>query len=984
MSAWKQPARFVGRAAELAQLDAALDNARRELTAVFIRSESGGGKSRLLSEFAASAQASGIRVLRGAAIDIGEGAPFWPFRDALQRLAHDEGAASLREAVGPAGSQLAALLPERNVARDAEQVDLSGEQPVLDLLMRTIAALAEHGPLALLLDDMQWSDLSSRRLLTYLLAALTDRSVLLVVAYRVDALDDGGAIHELALELQRQGRATAMRLHPLDRPAVAELCATANRTVVDFVWERSAGNAFIVEELVNSVHADREPAVPDSVRDLVRHRMHVLPPAAQDVARALAIGDEPVTHALLASVLELPEPELLDALYAAVRAGLVSVADGDDGYRIRHGIMREVLADELIPGQRIRLHRRYAEAIESSGERDFRTAAKLAAHWQAAQDWPRAFAAATTAAEDAERSYGFAEADRHWRSALDLQERGSDAERPDLYARAARAAHLAGDADRAAELIRTRLLLEPERPGTARALLHSELGRYLSAAGRGREAVIAHADAKSMLPDDATPEFRVAVLSAYAEALEDFGWYLDSGDQAATALEVAEQAHLDEARARVLPTLGFSVAYLGDPDRGVELMETGVQIATGTGSPDIIGRAHLRLCGLLGGPLNRMGEAIESGRRAAPILDSLGLGRTYGAALQAFIANALFRAGDWAAADAAVAQALAANPTGTASLELRLARCRLLVGVGALARAEDELGLVEILCAQTVGSRYRIPLLTLRAGLEMWRGRSDLAREHVTQGLDEASANTGSVWVLAPLVWHGLRAEADLATISGGQRARREAAVSQLRAQMLELGDLAAAAAAPVRAAVSGYVYLCDAEASRFSGTSDPQTWSLAAQTWTELGHPYPACYARYRLAEALFAHRARAAGALEALASAHAVAARLGAGPMLQEIELLARRAAVVLPTQAEPVAEPVDEPTTPDPLAALTPRERLVLGRLAEGESNRQIARALFISEKTASVHVSHILAKLGVSSRVQAGMFGQRVATANTQEN
>jgi DNA-binding CsgD family transcriptional regulator len=232
-------------------------------------------------------------------------------------------------------------------------------------------------------------------------------------------------------------------------------------------------------------------------------------------------------------------------------------------------------------------------------------------------------------------------------------------------------------------------------------------------------------------------------------------------------------------------------------------------------------------------------------------------------------------------------------------------------------------------------------------------------------------------------VWHGLRAEADLAT-DGGQQPRREAEVSQLRAQMLELADLAAAAAVPVRAAVSGYVYLCDAEASRFSGRSDPQTWSLAAQTWTDLGHPYPACYARYRLAEALFGHRARAAGALEALAAAHEVATRLGAGPLLHEIELLARRAAVVLPTRADAVAEALDEPAAPDPLAALTPRERLVLDRLAEGDSNRQIARALFISEKTASVHVSHILAKLSVSSRVQAGMFGQRVATANSQEN
>jgi DNA-binding NarL/FixJ family response regulator len=184
---------------------------------------------------------------------------------------------------------------------------------------------------------------------------------------------------------------------------------------------------------------------------------------------------------------------------------------------------------------------------------------------------------------------------------------------------------------------------------------------------------------------------------------------------------------------------------------------------------------------------------------------------------------------------------------------------------------------------------------------------------------------------------------------------------------------------------VAAYEALCRAEGLRAAGGEEAaEAWAEAAERWAALGQPYPSAYAQFREAEALLGHQARSARAAAALRAAHAVAVRLGAEPFRRAIEALAARARLALTTRARPPSDRLDTASavngapTGGPLATLSARELDVLARMVEGHTNREIAAALFISQKTASVHVSHILAKLGVRSRVQAVAVAHRAGT------
>jgi len=170
-----------------------------------------------------------------------------------------------------------------------------------------------------------------------------------------------------------------------------------------------------------------------------------------------------------------------------------------------------------------------------------------------------------------------------------------------------------------------------------------------------------------------------------------------------------------------------------------------------------------------------------------------------------------------------------------------------------------------------------------------------------------------------------------------------------------------------------------DAERTRLAGASDPAAWSAAAKTWEGLGCPHRAGYAWWRHAEALLDAGQPAAAAAAAALRAAAAAAD-GHAPLSAQIRALAQRARI--PLQTPPAAAPKPAPEVPAPYG-LTERERLVLRLLGAGHTNAQIGAELYISPKTASVHVTSILRKLGVTSRVQAAALAERGGLLDVQQ-
>lgn len=966
---------LVGREDDVAVLTSALDAAAGgRMEALFLTGEAGVGKTRLVQDLAGRASAAGATVLFGGATDIEESPPFWPVTSALRWLLRSVDGDAVRRQLEPWTAQVDELLA-------AGPVDPHSRVQTLELLRHVVLRLAERSVVVLVVEDLQWADRSTLDLLAYLVANVADERVLIVASHRTDAPSARSPARTMISELARHRQVRSVDVAPLGRAAVARLVAgTASDRpdLVELVWQRSAGNAFIAEETLRAAREGDPQALSMTLRELVLSRIGGLAPPVLRVVRAVALCDGLLPHRLLAAVLDDPA-DLLDALRVAVDAGVVVVDPGTDGYRLRHGLMTDVVVGELLPGERIDLHRRYAEAL-GDGQWGPGVDARLAHHWQAAGETARAAVAAVAAAEAAVRVRGYAEAHRHWLRAARLA--GAIAEPPVLRAtcleRAAEAAHLAGDADQAVALVGERLELSDDPAGRDAALLHARTGQYLVAAGRGQEASIAYGRARAALPPIGADRERAEVLGGHAAALWSAGDLAAARTTARDALAAAQRAGLVVEEARALATLGFSLAYLEDPAAGEKALVASLAAAERAGDPLEIARAHRSLAELLCGPLNELDRGIRAARAGAARIDELGLSRSAGAGLLAVGANGLFRAGRWDEAEALVAEAWTHSPTGAEALELRLARARMDTGRGRFAAAEDDLEAVDALSAGSAGPRYRIPMQTLRAGLAMWRDRPDLALDHVAAGLDVVEQGSDDVWLDAPLVWHGARARAELTRL--GMRRRDDGVGARLARHVAALARKAETSVPAVREIVELFVRQCQAEDGRADNRSDPAEWADLAKEWGERGQPYPTAYAHMRHAEAQFARRANSAAATDALLRAEHIVRGLGATPFLAELARLADRARVPIDTpvpapRRAPELDPAPPPKTvpgpgpADELAELTARELEVLTELADGHTNRQVAQRLFISEKTVGAHVGRIYAKLGVHTRGQA---------------
>ena len=984
--------RFIGRSTELAELElAAGDAAAGSPSVVLLGGASGIGKTRLVSEF--ERRLEGVTVLRGDCVEHGEGElPYAPLLGVLRPLVRARNPA-LAELSPGSLAQLAALVPalgEPPAAR--EDGDPAGQGRLFEALLELLHVLSETQPTAVILEDMHWCDSSTRTFTAFLARSMRAERLLLLLTYRSDELHRRHPLRPLLAELDRLEHVRSLQLAPFDRDELSQalddiLGAAPDTRLIDRLLARSEGNPLYIEELL-AAGLDGRGAPPQSLRDAFMLRIERLGNDAQLIARVVAAGrrcDEPT----LGEVTALERPRLHEALRETV-AEHVLVSGADGRFAFRHELLREVLYEDLLPVERGELHLALARALElacgSDADAEVERVTAVATHYAAAGDQTAALRATVTAALAAERIHAYREVAELAERALELwprvpaEQRSSALDHVGLVILAARGHAGNGDRARSEQLTRLALdeldpLAEPVRYG---ALL-GWLARSLWALNRGRDALDTAQRALEMLPaDDASAGAeRAALLAWLARTRVLRGRYRDAIADGELALAAVAAAGDPVAESEVLNTLGMAQMALGDVDAGVASLQRARQIATDHGDIDGVVYATANLAD----HLNLAGNTHEALRIARE-----GLAQTPGRMrgshdwMTLTVSDLAFQAGEWDLAREHPGPP-AEQAVGRVLIFRLLCEAQLALGEGDVESAAAALDGAEPLVRASSEPQWHGLFGALRAECCRREGDLDGARAAVAQALDEIETCTEDVMRLARVTAVGLAVEADRAQRArdlGEPREAREA-LAHARVHMQRLRAVALSGGPVERA----WREVGAAELARARGRSDPKLWAGASECWDALGRPYPSALSGQRQAEALVERGDREAAA-DVVLTALQVARRLRAGWLEGELRGLAARGRLRLDDrsrradgsnpQAAGEADVAETDGYEDPFG-LTERERQVLALVAQGATNRQIGTALYMAEKTASVHVSRILSKLGVSSRTQAAAVAHR---------
>ncbi|MFI1565628.1 AAA family ATPase [Streptomyces sp. NPDC020490] len=987
---------FVGRTEELDALNDALARASAgEPQALLIGGEAGVGKTRLVEEFATAAGRQGAVVALGGCVEIGaDGLPFAPFSSALRALRRE-----LPDQVAAAAAgqeeELARLLPEVCEASPGRH-DEEGMARLFELTARLLERVAAGHTVVVALEDLHWADASTRHLLAYLFRTLRSGRLVVLATYRADDIHRRHPLRPLLAELDRLRTVRRIELRRFNRAEVGRqiagiLAQEPDPARVDAIFERSDGNAFFVEELAVAAHEGCCTGLTDTLRDLLLVRVESLPETAQRVVRIVAEGGSTVEYRLLAAVARLAEDDLIEALRAAVNANILIAAPAGDGYRFRHSLVREAVGDDLLPGERSRLNRRYAEALQAdptlvpADER----ATRLASYWYHAHDPAKALPAVLDASVAARCRHAYSEqlglleramelwdtAPEDVREALLLSDYtevyapcGCDPDTTplrylDLMAEAAAAGRLCGERERALKITKRALhLLEEEHDPLRAAWFWTQRAVLVQSQGRGdgwKELATAQELVRGLPPSEVHAE----VLAQVA------GWSMlrAPGPQAFAAAERAVQyarmvgARETEINARL--TLGGLMVDAGDTEAGLAVMYEVKERAVEDGVSRVAGRAYVNLPS----ELESVGRSAEA---VALLEEGVAHTRRFGllnseAWVWANLSDSLYSLGRWdetvEAAQNALRRGQNTKPQGAGALSLAqvaLARGDTAEAARRLAAADGYFGTHDPMPQQS------LPLAALTVGVAAAEGRLLDVRAALHRTL-AAGIPPGTQRYVWSLLRGAATAEADARSLPAARQGRDEA-----------LGRIADAARqtpadAPVWLAHEQWVR---AELHRAAGRDTADAWSDVVTAFERLERPYELALVRHRLAAALLVtggddERERAA---ELLRLAHAVAGHVGARPLADAVTLLAQRARLPLTHVPDPRPAPAD----PVEALGLTSRERDVLRLVSAGRTNRQIAEELFISPKTASVHVSNILAKLDVSGRGEAAAVAHRL--------
>ncbi len=972
---------LIGRTAELDRLSAlaGVDAGDPRPGIVVLSGDAGIGKTRLLADLRTRAAEAGWRVAVGHCLDFGDAAlPYLPFSEVFARL--EAATPGLAERLGRQYPPLRRLLPGRRPTDDgaADSAQPTDRSELFEAVHAAFEGLGADGPLLLVIEDAHWADQSTRDLLTLLYSRGFTTPVSLVVSYRSDDLHRRHPLRATAAQWGRLPGMGRLELGPLRDTDVRRLVRVLHpdplrESDVHTVVERAEGNALFTEELVAATSLG-DGAMPPDLAGLLLVRLDQLDDTARHVVRVASAAGRSVSHQALAAVAELDAAALEQGVRSAVERNVL-VPAGPDSYSFRHAMLGEAVYDDLLPGERVRMHAAYVQVL--CGQETPGTAADLARHARAAHDDATALRASIAAGDEAAAVGGPDEALGHYRLALELVAGESDDGRSardavdviDLTVKASNIAIAAGRLDKAVALVQDRLeQTTPDASPVGRGTLLLALASAAVISDSRVDALAMTHEGLDLVPAEPPTALRCRLVNVHAEALADRHRDEDANRWARDALALAHELGLPDQVHAATATLARIKDRGGDPEASRAAYEQIIDDAHSSGDP-----AELRGLHHLGGfhlERGELGEALAVFRRGAERAEQTGRPwAPYGFDARVLAALVAFQCGDW---EGALELADVAGESPPPLAEAMLGAVTLTV----LAERGDE-------AAQALLPHIRpwwardgmIAVVAAGAAIDLLGDAGDLTAAVAAH--DEAVLCVSGLWQMVDF-----QARTRLSGLLVGQLAAHAPQVGPAERTALvregdELADAGRRAADRVGALgrrphgpeTEAWLARLDAEHLRLrwlSGIDTPPedellaAWQRSVAAFEHYPHMFELARSRTRLAAVLRSVGDQAA-AREQADAARATAHQLGAQPLLAEL-----RALGVAALRRDPATR-VDE--------ALTPREREILALVAEGRSNREIADRLYISAKTVSVHVSNILAKLAVGGRTEAAAVARR---------
>ncbi|WP_067441045.1 helix-turn-helix transcriptional regulator [Nocardioides jensenii] len=968
---------LVGRDTELAELSSTLGvrpprvSSRQgqggqvaQPNVVLLSGDAGVGKTRLLTELRDVAFAEGWQVVAGHCLDFGDSAlPYLPFSEVMGRLATD--LPDVVDTVAGVHPGLGRLQPGRRMLSGDAGEGTVGRTDIFDAVHALLEAAAAKAPLLLVIEDAHWADQSTRDLISFLCSRPFLEPVAIVVSYRAEDLHRRHPLRAQVAEWSRIRGVERLQLPPLDPAAVRELIRELHpdqlsELGVSDIVDRAEGNAFFVEELVGATWASR---VPEDLADLLLVRLDRLDEVGRQVVRAISVAGRRVSHGLLVEAAGVSEGDLDRALRAAVDSHVL-VTSSDDSYAFRHALLAEAIYDDLLPGERVRLHAAYAEALSDGRARG--TAAELARHARAARDFATALGASIRAGDEAMAVGGPQEASRHYEHALEIAtdpKLASDVNVTELVVKASDALLAVGQPHRGLTLLERHLSSLPDDTETeAKAHLHLAAAQTAQLFDNDANWE-AHADqGYDLIPVEPTRD-RARLLAIFARVMVGSRAKERAREAAMEALALSETHSLPKTAADVTVTLVGLDKRVPMEELEVALGDA-VRRGLETGAINSELRAHY-LLGRAYQDRGRFTEACEAFARGTARAKEAGVPwAPYAFDCRFQHAQIAYVVGMWETALALTDMTGQSPPPMAEDMLVALRLAVLSARGGAHGKELRKLrkhwardGVLAIISAPV-----EIEAFGRAAKPQAVVDTHDLVIDTLTPNwpeLFQARVRLSAVTIA------GL--SASVPVMSSDERTTYAATAERLLAVGHRVLDAAAESAVLWGPEGRAWGKRLDAEILRFrwlAGIDTPpvddllEVWRETVILFEDFGHAHETAWCRTHLASVLRASGDQA-GARELADLARQEAQRLGAKPLLEALKTIG-----TTPVRAESAAS-----------TSLTPRETEILTLVASGRTNGEIAKQLFISVKTVSVHVSNILGKLGASGRTEAAAIGRR---------